>query len=152
VAGCLSCLFARLALPHRVCEPGYQRIKDCSHCARASSSSSSGGSSRPPRLSREEKSDLRAKALSIFAHKAGISKKDLICKYYLEGKCTAIRDGRKECGKTHDSRPANTIYCFWGMKCNKSRCGYLHAELPKHRTLENSPSKTPALSRIPEEP
>ena len=132
------------------CKKTHRRITDCSHC-RASSSSSSGGSSRPPRLSRDEQSNLRARALSAFALKAGISKKDFVCKYYLLGKCNAIRDGRKECGKTHDSRSAKTIYCYWGMKCNKARCGYLHADLAKHRTLENSPSKTTALSRIEEE-
>ena len=132
------------------CKKTHRRIKDCSHCKAAASAgtASAGGGPSRPRFTRAEHAERRAQAVASFALKSGIKKKDLLCKYYLSGKCNSIHEG-KRCGMTHDSRAAATIPCHWGLKCTKPTCGYLHTDLSKHRALL-SPSKVPAMSRIDE--
>ena len=87
-------------------------------------------------MSKEEHANRRAQALALLAAGAGISKKHLVCKYYLDGKCNKIREG-KRCAKHHDPRRADTIRCFFGTKCKYPKCGYKHEDAPQkeHRTI-----------------
>ena len=98
---------------------------------------------------RLESADRRAQALAVLAAASGISKKHLVCKYYLDGKCNRVHES-KRCGKHHDSRAASSIPCVYGTKCKYSKCGYKHVDVPQkeHRSI-SSPSSTLATSADP---
>ena len=145
LGGCGSTMKAKIK--ELFCKKTHTRKSNCAHCAASAAAeaaaTSSAGPSRP-RFSKAESSDRRAQALAVLAASSGISKKHLVCKYYLIGKCNKVHEG-KRCGQHHDARAASSITCTYGTKCKYSKCGYKHEAAPPP-----SPSATLAASAAPE--